>query len=286
MKSILLGALTLLLCSHLHAESALTVDYNALWSVDLQTHKGQLLEELDSENPRFSCHKLAISASGNVLCARRQELFEIESGALSPLATLPGSYDGAGLTFDSLDRLWYVTERDAVLWRLDPESGSPIASIPLALAGSRHYALAALGERLFVFSQGPHPEPMLLEEIDTVTGASLSAREVESLGLLLPHDAAFGPNGDLWVSNHEGEIILGFVCMSYNRLDVSRLVLEQSWTGCFHVYDEPAFANIAGIRGAPIVDVPVFGPAGIAFSILALATVALRALHRRFSGCP
>ncbi len=281
MKSILLGALTLLVCSNLHAQSALSVDYNALWRVDLQTRQGQLIEELDAEDPRFSCGKLATSASGKVLCVRQQQLFEIESGSLSPLATLPGTSDGAGLTFDSLDRLWFVTRTDAVLWRLDPDNGSPIASIPLALAGNRHYALAALDERLFVFSNSPNP--MLLEEIDTVTGVSLSARDVQSLGLSLPLDAAFGPHGDLWVSNHEGEIILGFNCMSYNRLDVSLLVLEQSWTGCFHVYAEPAFANIAGIRGAPIIEVPALSPAGIALSILALATVALRALHRRFS---
>lgn len=283
MKSIPLGALTLLFCPNLLAQSALTVDFNGLWSVDLRTHQGQLLEELDAGDPRFSCDKLAISASRSVLCVRQQELFEIESGSLSPLATLPGSSDGAGLTFDALDRLWFVTESDPVLWRLDPENGSPIASIPLALAGSRHYALAALGERLFVFSKSPDPNPMLLEEIDPVTGASLSARDVESLGLYLPHDAAFGSNGDLWVSNHEGEIILGVICMSYNRLDVSSLALEQTWTGCFNVFDDPTFANIAGIQGAPIVEVPALSATGFAFLILILAAVALRALPRRFS---
>lgn len=282
-NSILFGALTLLCCSNLHAQSALTVDFNALWRVDLATRQGQLLEELDSDDPRFSCDKLATSASGSVFCVRSRELFKIESGSLSLLATLPGNSDGAGLTFDSLDRLWLVTENDAVLWRLDPDNGSPIASIPLALSGSRHYALAAQGERLFVFSKSPHPSPMLLEEIDPGTGVSLSARDVQSLGLFLPHDATFGPNGDLWVSNHEGEVILGIVCISYNRLDVNQLVLEQSWTGCFDVFDEPAFANVAGIREAPIVEVPALSSAGIVLSILALAAVALRALRRGFS---
>lgn len=277
MRGARIGLILMLIPAALAAQSALTVDFNALWRVDLNSHEAELIAELGTPGEMISCNSLTSSTSGQLRCRRGNDLYAVRSDTLELLSTLPGSSTAGGLAFDDLDRLWFVSSRDPVLWRLDPDTGAVLDSVPLTLEGSRHHALAAYGQRLFVFTRNPYPSTTWLEEIDTESGVSLSARD---LGSVFPFDAAFDPSGNLWFSDSHGEIILGVVCLSYNRLDLDSLTSTQTWYDCLNFYEEPFYVNIAVVQETPVVDVPALSPLGMLLSILAISLAAWRVLRR------
>ncbi len=270
MKLLPVCALLLMVSSALRAETALSVDFNSLWRVDLSSHQALQLSSFGDPAPFLSCKGLTRSTLGRLLCLRHDGLFEVLGDSLEFVSTLRGSSNVAGLAFDDLDRLWFVTRNDPVLWQLDPDTGSILEATPLSLDGSYHYALAAHGQQLFAFTR-TYPAPLLLEEVDTSTGASLSAMDVGSLGFFLPLDAAFSEGGDLWIANGRG----GFNCYSYDRLSFEPLALEQTWYGCIHVYEQPIFANIAAVEPSPIVNIPTVSGFGLIALVLAILLSAL-----------
>ena len=277
--SIALAAAALLVPASVGAQTALSVDHNALWRVDLKSRAAQVVVDLDSASPFFACGQLTASSTGLVRCAVGDALFAIDagSGEISELATLPMGPFG-GLAFDGADRLWYLPWNGSDLFRLDPATGLVVHSLPVSLVGAEHYALAAFGERLFTVTTPDFPSLALLEEIDPATGASLSAAELPSVRA--PGDAAFDERGDLWVAEHTGEIILGVHCFQTSRIVLAPLEVDPIWSECVFLNSTPVFTNIADLRGPSALEIPTVGRPGIAALIALLVLGALLILRR------
>ncbi len=262
------------------AETAVTVDFNAIWRVDLRTHGAEWIADLGTPDPRFSCRSIAVSAEGDIRCLHNGMLYEIQPGAASPLSTLPSVDTYQGLAFDGIGRLLFTSRAEPTLWQLDPSTGAVLDSQPFSLVGTSTYALAALGTRIFVITNSPGELPHLLEEIDPANGESLSAVEVGALGVTLPIDAAFDPMGDLWVANNNGEIILGLHVLSYLKLHLSPLSAIETWSGLVNVFEEPAFMNIDSVATDGIVEIPMLSHAGAVLLTLSLLAVAWYSMRR------
>jgi len=274
MKRTTVGSLMLLgvlvPAPRLFAHTALSVSNDALWRVNLDTQTGQLLVDLDKPDPFFACWHLAVSSTGTIRCAFGSSLYAIDgaTGEVSelppalPLPPIPGppvptSFSG-GLTFDSADRLWLVDLAGTTLLQLDPASGAVVSSQPLSPTGTFVNTLAALGDRLFAFTEDTALERRYLEEIDPTTGTSLSAIEFPQLAP--PLDAAFDESGDLWVVEATGSIILGVNCYRVDRISLSTSTVEEASSACFFV-GEPNFANIADVRGT-VLEIPTLDHVG------------------------
>lgn len=254
-------------------QTAFSVDFNALWRVDLNTHDAVLVYPLDSPNDRFSCVQLTTGPTGELRCSQGGNLYAVEPGILRLIADLPTSGAAEGLTFDATGRLWYISGSSATLWLLNPDTGAVLASIPLSLEGTNPVSLAALGDRLFAFTT--LLGTTLLEEIDPATGDSLSSVDVLSCGVSSPLDAFFDNSGALWSAQHEGQVVLGTECFRYNRLTISPLSCSSTWSGCVFIPQFPSFVNLAApaATGAA-TDIPTLGIAelvGLAGILMVLA---------------
>jgi hypothetical protein len=209
-----------------------------------------------------------------------QSLFAIDpaSGEISELAALPmGTFSG-GLEFDRADRLWYLPWNGSDLFRLDPATGLVVHSQPVSLVGAEHYALVALGERLFALTRATSPSRSLLEEIDPATGASLSAEEI--VGVWAPSDASFDERGDLWIVEYTGEIILGLYCYTTSRIALASLEVTPIWSECIFLNGRPAFTNIADLRGPSVLEIPTLGRPGMVVLLALLVLCAVLLLRR------
>jgi hypothetical protein len=279
---ILLGVL--LPAPPLFAHTALSVDNNALWRVDLDTLSGNVLVELNGPSPFFWCHHLAVSSTGMIRCAIGGSLYSIDraSGEVIelppplPIPPPPPGTNSGGLTFDAADRLWYIDQATSVLLHLDPGTGAVLSSRPLSLTGTFSVTLAALGDRLFVFTQDTGRGSRYLEEIDPTTGASLSATEFPQLAP--PVDAAFDESGDLWVVEATGEIILGVFCYRVDRIALATSTVEEVSSTCLY-YSEPFFYSIAGVRGT-VLEIPTLDHVGQLFLLGLLLLSGLLVLRR------
>lgn len=253
------------------AHTALSVSNDALWRVNLDTQTGQLLVDLDSPNPFFHCWHLAVSSTGTIRCAFGSSMYAIDGATgevseLPPALPLPPPLPGppaptslsGGLTFDSADRLWLVDLAGTTLLQLDPASGAVVSSQPLSPTGTFVNALAALGDRLFAFTEDTALDRRYLEEIDPTTGTSLSAIEFPQLAP--PVDADFDESGDLWVVEFVGSIILGVNCYRVDRITLATSTVKEVSSACWFV-GEPTFANIADVRGT-VLEIPTLDHVG------------------------
>lgn len=274
----LVAAITALLLSMITSvalathQTAFSVDFNALWRVDLNTHEAVLVYPLDSPDVRFSCVQLTTGPTGELRCSQGGNLYAVEPGTLRLIADLPTSGADAGLTFDATGRLWYISGSSATLWLLNPDTGAVLASVPLSLGGTQPVSLAALGDRLFAFTQS---SGTLLEEIDPATGDSLSSVDVDPCGVGSPLDAFFDNSGALWSAQHTGQVVLGTECFLYFRFTISPFTCSSTWSGCVFIPQFPSFVNLAApaATGAA-TEIPTLGIAelvGLAGILMVLA---------------
>lgn len=278
---VLLAAL--LPAPRLLAHTALSVDAEALWRVDLDTLTGELLVDLSGPSALYRCHHLAVSSTGLIRCALGGSVFAIDraSGEVTelppplPIPPMPPPPTSGGLAFDGADRLWYIDQTTSVLLQLDPATGAVLTSQPLSLTGAFSDALAALGDRLHAFTR--ETVTISLEEIDPATGTSLSA---VGLDLGQAFDAAFDASGDLWVVT-EAAIPApgGFSSFRVDRITLATANVEPVSSHSVFV-GEPAFANIADVRGTTVLEIPTLGHAGRLCLLGLLLVSALGVLQR------
>jgi len=261
-------------------ETALSVDMNALWRVDLNSHEAQLISELGTTNPRFSCSGLAVSRTGLIRCERGGQLYGIRDGSAQMIGPMPHGIDFLGISFDADGRLWAIGGH--LLWQLDPSTGAVISEKWIGLKPHCYATfLAAKGNQLFTLAECDDPYPAglhyNLEEIDPETGASLGSVDLTSLGVAMPMDGAFDSRGDLWFSRNLGGPIMGIYGVSYNRRRLSPLSLEETWIGWFSIWSgelKPSFHDIDAIEGTSVIEVPAVSPLGAFVFVLLLAVAA------------
>lgn len=261
----------------LSAQTALSVEDNALWRVDLRSQDLEWVADLGTADPDFDCWDLAVSPAGTIRCIADDQLYAIEPGATSALAALPAPGPSA-LAFDPQGTLWFAGGNPASLWQIDADTGAVLDVLLLSLEGTEVLALAARGEQIFAFSRDEDFEARL-EEVDLLTGGSLSAVELEPFEIFSPADAAFDLEGNLWVTDIIAGIITGGILVRYHRIDLDPLGSEMTWSGAFIVGD-PIYINIDAIEIAgSLVEVPALGPAGLAllsFFLVSAAWIVLR----------
>ena len=286
MKRILVVLAFLASATAARGQTALSVDKNALWRVDLNSHEAQLLSPLGTPNPWFSCSALAVSRAGLIRCEAGDQLYDIRNGSAQVIGPMPHGIDFLGLSFDADGRLWAIGGH--LLWEIDPLTGAVISEKWIGLPTNCYAeSLAAKGNQLFAFTYCDDPYPAgyhyRLEEIDPVTGATVVAVDLAGLGVSRTVDGAFDAHGDLWFSQNLGGPIMGIFYVSYNRLRLSPLSLEETWIGGFSIWSgelEPSFQSIDAIEGTGVIEVPAVSPLGALVFVLLLGAAAWFRLGR------
>ena len=257
------------------AETALSVDMNALWRVDLNSHEAQLISPLGTPDPLFSCSALAVSRTGSIRCERGDQLYDIRNGSAQLIGSMPGGVEFVGLAFDADGRLWSMGGH--LLHEIDPVTGAVISEKWLGLPVNCYVdSVAANGNQLIAFTHCDSPSRHKLQEIDPETGSSLWEIDLAGLKISNPADGAFDSHGDLWFSQVHGGPVMGIDCYSYNRLRISPLSVEETWWGCFLAWNPPEsiFLGIDAIEGASVIEVPTVSPLGALVFVLLLAAAA------------
>ncbi|MEL7060756.1 MAG: hypothetical protein AAGN46_12090 [Acidobacteriota bacterium] len=262
------------------AQQALSVDGDALWRVGLRTHAGQLVATPDDDGEDFFCDASSRAPDGTIFCIDADRLFTVDQTSIDVVGPLPAVSTGTGVAFDSAGRLFFVATNDDLLWQLDPATGAPVDTVPLTTDIVSLQALAALDERLFLLGSDSTGIALLVE-IDPTTGMALSSRDVGALGVEAPIDAAFDEDGALWVSEIEGAQVLGFICGAYDRIELEPLVVEETWSGCLALNEDPLLINLAAVSRGPATDIPTLSHLGLLLTMLALGLAGGLVLHRR-----